>query len=636
MLQAYLQRKGDSFRKTRYSTSDIYDSQYIVSPLNDDLEQINAMKFEEKRLRTILLKSKEKQKDNMKSLHLNTLRESLLSNTNLYLTETQPLKVDVTTPVQSVKLKELFRRFHMNETKFNTNLQNEKLINRITSNFSKIKNEPVSDFTRKALEKVKTNFCIDMKRERTNQLEETYNNKIEKLKDAISSIKTADDLSQSYMTKFERYVRHLCNQKERESQELYRITEAKNKIDLENKKLVAQINHLKQNLTVYLDYRNFLVCVKERKTELPEHFKSRQDFVPIQPKNNNVRRESKTNQTLKNQIPSPGRRKSTNPLRRSGSLIVSASSLPNLSLTPAEHVIVQELDHYSRYLIKPIFNNAEELIEEFKKLEKDNMVLLETYNRSNKILRDLSREFSVVNTDETVKDNKFTELISEKETKLKDLKDRNRKLHAEIARLQMPSHKDHLITSRSLNNQLRTTHKKSSSFGGFISSLALANLSNIRSQSRNKMHSEILRIYNCINEHCPIEERVIVIPGDKVPISLEFNMINMLKEIENIVIVMLEKHNYYKVNRGKELKNIRDALEKERKANKANEQKVQDLKKREQLKKDIYEKSNKLYIIPKRKVAERFKPAEHKQKKQKDFTKEKDYFEDMIAFEDCF
>jgi len=125
--------------------------------------------------------------------------------------------------------------------------------------------------------RIKDTFMIEnqlkIKEEYTKQIDEFYETKVLSLKDSINSIKVAEDLfTNHFMIKYYDYIKHVRISNEIEKQNLNKLKQNKNEYDIEVIKLNSQIIKMKDKMAMYTEYRNFMICVKERKTEPPEFF----------------------------------------------------------------------------------------------------------------------------------------------------------------------------------------------------------------------------------------------------------------------------------------------------------------------------------------------------------------------------
>lgn len=148
----------------------------------------------------------------------------------------------------------------------------EKLLIKI-NNLFKTKFEDKGKF----INKIKETFMIEnqlkIKEEHTKQIDEFYETKLGSLKDSIKSIKIAEDLfADHYLIKFYEYLRHVNLQCEMEKQNLNKLKQNKNELDIDIIKLNSNIHKIRDKLAVYTEYRNFMICVKERRIQPPAFF----------------------------------------------------------------------------------------------------------------------------------------------------------------------------------------------------------------------------------------------------------------------------------------------------------------------------------------------------------------------------
>ena len=92
----------------------------------------------------------------------------------------------------------------------------------------------VRDYINKTREIVFMKYTIDMKKERAVRIKETYQNELESIKDSIKSMQEAKIIfEKEFYEKFEKYVKYLTNQKEKEKAEEINLLETKTKLETE-------------------------------------------------------------------------------------------------------------------------------------------------------------------------------------------------------------------------------------------------------------------------------------------------------------------------------------------------------------------------------------------------------------------
>lgn len=151
------------------------------------------------------------------------------------------------------------------------NLKNK---NKGRSNIShKANHTSVREYINKTREIVLLRHSVEIKKESALKMEEDYYNQMESVKDSIVSLRNAKNLFEDeFFVKFDKYIKHLRIQREREINELTMILDNKSRLELELQKLESRKNKLKDVLDLYREYRDFLICVKEKSLKLPNFF----------------------------------------------------------------------------------------------------------------------------------------------------------------------------------------------------------------------------------------------------------------------------------------------------------------------------------------------------------------------------
>jgi hypothetical protein len=321
-----------------------------------------------------------------------------------------------------------------------------------------------------------------------------------------------------FFEKFEKYVKHLEVQREKEKNELNVLLDAKMKTDSKIKKLENEIMKQKDKMIILKSYQDFMMCVKARSLNI-------------------------LNQTEKE-------KGKPNMKRRSTFVLTS----------------------------DPIYNNEQELIDDLKSLEDENIILLDLYNEKVLTYYENNRELDKIKDDFYRCTNEESEIIRIKERDLNDLKTKYEKLKEEKQRLLNErdeySYENHTFKK----DKKKVTNRISES----VIKNRIANVYKSATEFRLKMENE------------------------------DSSDLGMLAYIEKALNMLQKYKRECELNPDKKenLKLLQDALEKERKFKKAQEQKMMDLQKREKLKYDINERNNKMHKLARRRVPERLKPID--------------------------
>jgi hypothetical protein len=507
------------------------------------------------KLREILNEQKEKKRALNKTNSMSRLVSSGFNglNDNLYLTEPNNIRA------RSKKDKQTFSVFPEVEDKIEKEFD-EEMININKGLQKKIdsigykQDESIRDFIGKTREIILMKYSVAIKKERVVRLKETYQNEIESIKDSMIAIKDAKKLFENeFFDKFEKYVKYLSQQRQKEKAEWEYLNECKNKLENDIKKLESYIHKQNARLEDLFEYQNFMQSIKEK------------TLISQQVKNIKTR------------------------LRRSGSLMRKESVLET----------------------RMYFTDEQELIDCLKNQEDENIKLLDKYNELTNVINDARKDLNRhVDDDKRIHDHVKSDILI-KEKQLQELREKNKKLLEEKNRLLKEESE-----GRFYENEITKIngHKKSQVKSRLPEAKLMARICNV--------YNAALRYYDKF---------------EKVDIQKENSKLYMLQQVEKVLTAVLK---YDKPpsdtnsDYGKEHVKIKNELEYRRKLDKAVKLKEQEHLKWEKLKRDIQERNNKVYIMPKRRLAERSKPPEKKQitKNEKRVTDDM-LFEEFISYD---
>lgn len=560
-------------------------------------------------------------------------------------------------------------------------IQSEKLQEKIDMMNNK-KKDNVRDYIKKTRDIILTKYRTEIKKERAIRMGETYQNEIESIKDSIMTMKEMKKLFEDeFFQRFESYVRHLRNQKEREKNELNNLLDDRNHLDIDVVKLENRIQKEKEKLIKYTEYRDFLICIKERRIQLPDFFTSKfkeasslnigvtfdANLSPGNPNNTNNPSNNLINSndnlntnenndiyktTLNNNNENSSKEKDNknaekeNTTKNISSILKidkledsnkkrlksiyrsptkSKKSSNNISNSNAKESQKSEIERYRNYLIKPIFESAEELNDEIKKMEIENINLLEKLNTNRANINLLKQEYEKDKESENKMEEYVKKDIAETEKYFFDLKEKNAKLLDEKNYL---SNEKIFSQTNTQINPVKAANKTVKNFYNAMSkTVRNKNVKNaIISFTRQKYGQSIL--YGKVNNifqgclELDINKKT---GGDK-----ENNILFMLKTVEKSLDFLLSRQRYYysdPVN-AQEWEKKKNELDKKRKIRKAEENKYLEENKREQLKLNIHERNNRVLVIPKKKYGEKFRPVE--KSKDKKNTKKNETDADLL------
>lgn len=540
-------------------------------------------------------------------------------------------------------------------------IQSESLNKKIDVLNSRRK-DSVRDYINKTREIILTKYTTEIKKERAIRLKETYQNEIESIKDSILSMQHAKQLFEDqFFYKFECYVKYLRLQKEKEKNELNFLLDNKNKIEIEIVKLENKISKQKEKLLQYSEYRDFLICIKERRIRLPDFFVKKTEITfntssalgtnniiaSILTNFKNELNSNNSNNVL--DIHSNSNKNMSKTRRSSRNIFIANPNATNYSNSNSNNINhnndnnnnnknntipdIAEVERYNNYLLRPIFESAEELNEEIKKMEFDNINLLEKLDHVRSVSCEQKNELKKIQEEEKKSFEYVSKDIVQREKYFAELKEINQRLKEEKNSL---TNERYFLNARAQaglgadKTLFNLTNKHKNAVGGFSlhkfssTTIGMSNRANDHSFSftkhkfnQNMIYSKINTIFNnCLD---------LKIFKNK-NIEKDIKMLDMLKIIEKSIDFLLDRQNVYLFDPEKKplWDKKKSDLDKERKAKKAQDLKHLDDVKREQLKKSIAERTNKILIIPKKKFGERFRPADNKKSKSQDRNNKND------------
>ena len=364
-------------------------------------------------------------------------------------------------------------------------------------------------------------YTLDIKNEKYKVINETNKNKLEKLNDEIRDLKSNKKLFQDdFYSSFNEYIKKFENQREVEKQrdfiystQIYllekRITLLKNKINKyqnEKERLIKEL---------------FLqICIKEKKLNLPEYY-------------NDVLANNFTKEEIKEKY---------------------------------KNITEKEIDKIFEYKIN-LYNNEDDMIlEKLKRMENDNIKLMNIYYKNRKKIFNLKKYKNQVEQEiKNDKKNDIDNLINIKEKILENIIKKNKKLY-----------KDKLFLNKKKEKKIK---------------------------KHTKLFYKIELIYKNLYDYKKIDLRFFVKKKEKGEITEEMQIIDMLKKIEKIIAFIMEKNRQYLINNKEQMQMLQNSLAKRKKIEKTNEQKRNIILKFEKEKKKIFEKNNKILFLQKRKLS---------------------------------
>ncbi len=461
------------------------------------------------------------------------------------------------------------------------------------------KHTPIKKFINQTREKILLKYTSDIKNEISTNLNEMYKNEIERVDNYIKSMKKTNKLfNDTFLIKFNDYVKELEIQREIEKSENTNLIKQIIKQKIENSQIESKIRKQELEKDNILRWIFFQISVKENKLDIPNHYKSlieetEENMRKLFDNPSNFLEENNTgNKILKKQITRKKvERKST---RKSISFLekVVLQSLKGNStnlITTYKNITMNEAQRIRDYKYNLCYETPEDFMDALTKYELNLMTYLEESNRLKiniKELKDEKIEFQKqLNLDlKQVNDN-----IKKSEFALQLQKDKYDLLYKEKEQLK--------ISMLNFSNNQKKKEKRIS-----IYKLSL----NPYEKIKPNLYNKIQNLYETCSQ-IPLTE---VIKRDfisikKIYTKQEEEMIDMLTEIELIIDYLIFKQYDYKNVNGMYYdlyKKIQSTIEHNRKIEKNKKQKQDENDRLSKLIHKIEIRDNKIYFLPRRKI----------------------------------
>lgn len=522
-----------------------------------------------------------------------------------------------------------------------------------------IHDNSVKSFIDKTRDLIKLKYGIKVKQEREQRLKETYENELESIKDTIFSMKQAKKLfEENFLIKFEEYVKYCLNQKEKEKKYLNDLRESRIQIEMKIKEKENYKFKLLEKRRKYEEYRNFLICIKEKilmtgldrllamkddvyLTEIEKQGskqiidrvsgldkKSSMISHKMNPSNHNLGHLSTfsnhhynqnnnhtSNSNFNNSLTSKLYDHSKTNLNNINSITHHAEDSLSASRQVSNHSISIKsiaLEEMKKRILnyiknpKSIFNSSEELIDELKALEKENINKILKYNEMSSKIREINNENQGLKKNFDFDTKNVIISIKQKEDLLNELKRKNSELIKEKRRL---------ISGETIDDYSGGSNFKSSKTNNYS---GLSSINNINSESNqsNAIYSKISNIFS-LTQQIPVfadKKKELIMNSHSGLTNYNNNekdYISMMSIIENSLDFLIERNNVY-LRSGEEIekryKKKIEALDQEKKIRASEKQKQMEIQKMEKLKISIQERNNRIYIRNKREITKRYKP----------------------------
>ena len=461
------------------------------------------------------------------------------------------------------------------------------------------KHTPIKKFINQTREKILLKYTSDIKNEISTNLNEMYKNEIERVDNYIKSMKKTNKLfNDTFLIKFNDYVKELEIQREIEKSENTNLIKQIIKQKIENSQIESKIRKQELEKDNILRWIFFQISVKENKLNIPNHYKSlieetEENMRKIfeNPSNfleeKNIENKGLKKQNTRKKVERKSTRKSINFLDK-----IVMQSLKGNTINPIsiyKNITMKEAQRIRDYKYNLCYESPEDFMDALKKYEFSLMNYLEVSNKlkiSVKELKDEKIEFQKqLNLDlKQVNDN-----IKKSEFALKLQKDKYDLLYKEKEQLK--------ISMLNFSNNQKKKEKRIS-----IYKLSL----NPYEKIKPNLYNKIQNLYETCSQ-IPLTE---VIKRDfisikKIYTKQEEEMIDILTEIELIIDYLLFKQYDYKNVNGMYYdlyKRIQSSIEHNRKIEKNKKQKQDENDRLSKLIHKIEIRDNKIYFLPRRKI----------------------------------
>lgn len=442
-------------------------------------------------------------------------------------------------------------------------------------------------------------YTLDIKKERVVRLKEQYENKLENANDSINTMTMAKELFlQKFLIKFNDYVKYLTQQREIEklknSQLLNVILNHKKEIS----NIEAKIRKISQEKNFLLRWIFLLIQIKEKKKELPEHYKT-------------IFENSNSNQNEINKSTSPKKIARRDSVKKYGRKmtrvihdVVAINKVLNRRMTRKSSTRIMEEDYarLQKYKTNLIFEDYNDFIYNFQQFENETILKINEYNDIRYAIEELKNEKNFVELQENENNIKIEKLIQEKEIELINIKEKNKKLLKQIEKG---------------NNILEENNLKKNSY-----------------KLKDNLFQKVVQLFSNTQKIGFMNVIDISTLNQKKIVTKEEIIIDYLQKIEFVIDYLVNQFDSYNKFKNSylydNLRKIKNEIEKNHKIQKNMEQKLLEKERIKKLKIEIAKRYNKVNFISKRKTNDYYEIILRKEKK---FIKNDDFIKDP-KFED--
>ena len=472
-----------------------------------------------------------------------------------------------------------------------------------------------------------------LRKEREDTQKEEIQNEIEFVKEKINSLKkTAKLFNVNFMNKISDFLRYLDIMKNAQNAENINLIKEKMKIKREINQLKTDIDKIKEKREGILRWIYLQIKVKEKKLTLPKYYKkiieaSKAEILYMETKFNDnmqqIDREDKlkaqklkkslirrkSNKFDRNNFSSASKKtKTILPYQSVKKVFNMNQRPPNLNFNSqrkneenkdmnkvkiflgdensknkdkeSELLSKDEFDKIVFWKFRPIYQTADEFIENLNYLDLKNIHLLEYYNQLQFKNYCFRQELIQVRNSKEKFDYNIDDQLSQKSAELEKIRNK----HIMI-----------LKTHEKINENKKINKTKKDKNSGNKS---------FSDSDINKIYNKLFDIFdNCkvVNNKELTELIYYYIKSER---TKEGEMIYLIEYIESTLDFLIGKISIYKMNEdlGEQVHNIVAEIDKEHKLEKPNKQKLEDKQKHSNLIKKVMKKSEQQYIVPTRHI----------------------------------
>ena len=479
------------------------------------------------------------------------------------------------------------------------------------------KKDKVSEFIIKTRQIQLMRYSIDVKKEHISRLQEVYSNKFETLKESTSAIEKAKHDEELIIVQKAEYLKHLQNQKILEDQYYDALRAKKHKLETELRHYELKMDKLTNQLETNKTYRNFLICVKERKL-IPDQIKHIKSYfiTSLKGELDSVQMMSKQDSKIRSNEGKGGIRKTS----KLDTYVIQKKIRNKLSENDL-------FDQYYKIMFEKhgnLYKTQDDFINDIRMFEHNNYLLLGTINHDYAQLEDYKRKLIELEKSDK-KDNDHIGVIQNiKENEMVKLIEQNKKLSDEKIKL--------------LEFTENPVQKDSSSL--FVQGISSKINSKINETYYSCLKAKINKkkrpnSFSSVNSRRSLANRKSTMSSQNHNADQKYKLFKKLLLVEKTFYYLLESLSGLSETHTLDLKIIQKDIEKQRLLKNSFDQKNNMLLKSEILQKKIMEKLKKVYVKPKRRVASNHKPFESKAKKQEILNSEDNInINDLLSIDD--